>query len=530
MSPATVFFLLFIAASLLLTRRAARLTRSADDFYTAGGQLPAWQNGLALAGDFLSAAAFLGSIGMYLGQGYDSLVYAVGTLAGWPLLMLLLADKLRALGRYSVAEVLASRFDARSVRLMSIISSLTITLFYLIVQLVGAGKLLQLLFGLPYLAAVGLVVGLMVLQVGLGGMLATSWIQMTKAALMLLCALLLAGGVLQRFGYSAPALFAQVDQLSHGQALLPGKSLSDPLDALSLGLGLSLGLLGLPHILLRFFTVADGRAARRSVGWATGIVGLFFLLNIFIGYGALVLVGPAAPFHDAAGKLLGGGNMAALHLASLLGGPWLQALIAGVAFATILAVLAGLAMAGASAISHDLYALWLCRGQADPLREWQLSRLATLLLGVAAVLLSTLFQNLNIAFLVGLAFAIAASSNFPVLLLTLHWRGLSARGALAGGCCGMLAALGLIITGPTVWVGMLGHARPLFPYANPALFSVPLAFAAAWLASVLDKTPGRSIDAAQPRADTAKQLPSSSGPVTQQTDWPPAQHRNRKTT
>ena len=483
MSAASIFFLLFVTTSLLLTWQAARRTRSAADFYTAGGQLPAWQNGLALAGDYLSAAAFLGSIGMYLGQGYDSLVYAVGTLAGWPLLMLLLADKLRTLGRYSVADVLASRFDDRRVRLMSIISSLTVTVFYLIVQLVGAGKLLQLLFGLPYLAAVLLVVGMMVLQVALGGMLATSWVQMLKATLMLLCALLLAGGVLQRFDGSPTQLFAAVGRLEHGRALRPGKALADSLDALSLGLGLSLGLLGLPHILMRFFTVADARAARRSVGWATGLIGLFFLFNIIIGYGALLLVAPDGRFHDAAGKLLGGGNMAALHLASLLGGPWLQALIAGVAFATILAVVAGLAMAGASTASHDLYALWLCRGAADPRREWQLSRLAVLLLGLLAVLLSTLFQNLNIAFLVGLAFAIAASSNFPVLLLALNWRGLSARGALAGGYGGMLAALLCIITGPTVWVGMLGRPGPLFPYANPALFSVPLAFAAAWLGS-----------------------------------------------
>ena len=483
MTAASMFFLLFVASSLLLTLFAARHTHSSGDFYTAGGQLPAWQNGLALAGDYLSAAAFLGAIGMYVGQGYDSLVYAVGTLAGWPLLMLLLADKLRALGRYSVAEVLNSRFDDPRVRLLGIISSLTVTVCYLIVQLVGAGKLLQLLFGLPYLFAVGLVIVLMVLQVALGGMLATSWIQMVKAVLMLLCALVLAGGVLSRFGFSAPALFARVAQIEHGQLLLPGKSLANPVEALSLGLGLSLGLLGLPHVLMRFFTVADSRTARRSAGWATCLIGLFFCLNIIIGYGALVLLAPESRFHDAAGKLLGGGNMAALHLASLLGGNWLQALIAGVAFATILAVVAGLAISGASTISHDLYALWLCHGKADPKREWQLSRLASVVLGVVALLLSSSFQNLNIAFLVGLAFAIAASSNFPVLLLGLYWPGLRVSGVLAGGYGGMLAALLCILTGPAVWVGMLGHAHPLFPYANPALFCVPFAFVAAWLAS-----------------------------------------------
>ena len=502
MTPASIFFLLFVASSLLLTLFAAKRTHSALDFYTAGGQLPAWQNGLALAGDYLSAAAFLGAIGMYVGQGYDSLVYAVGTLAGWPLLMLLLADKLRALGRYSVAEVLNSRFDDQRVRLLGVVSSLTVTLCYLVVQLVGAGKLLQLLFGLPYLFAVGLVISLMVLQVALGGMLATSWIQMVKAVLMMLCALLLAGGVLSRFGFSAPALFEHVAQLGHGQLLLPGKALSNPVEALSLGLGLSLGLLGLPHVLMRFFTVADSRAARRSAGWATCLIGLFFSLNIIIGYGAAVLLAPQSQFHDAAGKLLGGDNMAALHLASLLGGSWLQALIAGVAFATILAVVTGLAVAGASSIGHDLYALWLCRGQADPKREWQLSRLASLLLGVVALLLSTCFQNLNIAFLVGLAFAIAASSNFPVLLLSLYWPRLRVAGVLAGGYGGMLAALLCILTGPAVWVGILGHARPLFPYANPALFCVPLAFAAAWLASAGWRRV-KPVDANAADADTA---------------------------
>ncbi|MBN3002581.1 cation/acetate symporter ActP [Chromobacterium alkanivorans] len=483
MSHASAFFLLFVLLTLAITAAAARRTASAGDFYTAGGRIRGWQNGLALAGDYLSAAAFLGAAGMYLSQGYDSLAYAVGTLAGWPLLLLLLAEKLRGSGCYTAAAVLGRRFDHDGVRLAASVNSLTVTLFYLIVQMVGAGKLIELLFGLPYLAAVSLVGALMVLYVALGGMLATTWVQMVKAALMFGCALLLAGGVLARFDGDPARLFAAVEALRGPQAFLPSPALSEPLEVLSLGLGLCLGLLGLPHVLMRFFTVPDRRAARQSACFATGLIALFFAVNIVIGYGALALVTAEPGFHDAAGKLLGGGNMAAIHLATLLGGPVWQGLVAAVAFATILAVVAGLAMAGASAISHDLYAAWWRRGRADANAELRVSRWATVGLGLLALLLSTLFQQQNIAFLMGLAFAIAASANFPVLLLALHWPGLSARGALWGSLGGLAAAAALIVAGPAVWVGALGHAKPLFPYANPALFSVPLAFALAWLGS-----------------------------------------------
>jgi len=484
MSTAGLFFIGFVALTLLITLVAARRSRSAQDFYTAGGQVPGWMNGIALAGDYLSAAAFLGAAGMYLSLGYDSLAYAVGTLAGWPLLLLLMAEKLRRLGRYTVADVLAQRFSERRVRLMTTLSSLTITVFYLIVQMVGAGKLIELLFGLPYLDAVVLIGLLMVCYVSVGGMLATTWVQMIKALLMMGCGIALAAGVLLHYAGSPALLFDAAARAAPAHDIfLPSHALSNPIDVLSLGLGLTLGLLGLPHVLMRFLTVPDERAARHSVVWATGLVGLFFILNIVLGYGALALVSPDAQFHDGAGKLLGGSNMAAIHLADLLGGATLKGLVAAVAFATILAVVAGLTMAGASAISHDLYANWLRRGPADEKRELAVSRWATLGLGLAAVLLSTWFQNQNVAFLLGLAFAISASSQFPVLLLALHWPGLSARGAWWGGMTGLLAALLLIGAGPAVWVGVLGHAKPLFPYANPALFSVPLAFLAAWWGS-----------------------------------------------
>lgn len=475
---------LLVAASLAITLWAARRTRSADTFYTAGGRIRGWQNGLALAGDYLSAAAFLGAAGLVLNQGYDSLIYAVGTLAGWPLLLLLMAEKLRERGHYTVADVLAQRFPQPSVRAMSALCSLTIVVFYLIVQMVGAGKLVELLFGLPYLGAVSAVGLLVVVYVALGGMLATTWVQIVKACLIVGCGLTLAALVVRQSG-SLSWLLARTVALhpSHAGVLLPSRMLGNPWEVLSLGIGLVLGLLGLPHVLMRFFTVPDARAARASVCWATGIIALFFTLNVLLGAGAIVFVSHDPSFLDAHGKLAGGNNMAVLHLAHALGGGTLQDIVAAVVFATILAVIAGLTMAGASTLSHDLYATLWRRGQGSDRRELLVSRLATALLVLIAMLVSTLFQQQNIAILFGLALAIAASGPFPVLLLTLFWRGLTAEGAVAGGFVGVVSATLLIVCGPAVWVAVLGFPQPLFPLANPALVSVPLAFAAAWLVS-----------------------------------------------
>lgn len=482
MSAALLFFLPLLVLTLAICHLAARHSPSACEFFSAGNRIGPWQNALALAGDYLSAAAFLGAAGLYFAAGYDSLVYAVGTLAGWPLLMLLLAGKLRQLGCFTVSDVLAQRFASRRLRALTAASSLLVTLFYLIVQMVGAGKLIELLFGLPYLAAVALVALLMVGYVAIGGMLATTWVQMIKAVLLLLCGAMLAWGVLAQFGFSAPALFDAAVRLRGEAILLPGAALSDPVEVLSLGLGLTLGLLGLPHVLMRFLTVPDARAARRSAAIATLLVGGFFCLNILIGYGAIALLPGHAAFFDASGKLAGGGNMAALHLATLLGGAPLAGLVAAVAFATILAVVSGLTLAGAAAISHDLWA-GLHTRTVSAAEKQRVSRYAALVLGLLALLLSTLFQQQNIAFLMGLAFAIAASANFPVLLLALYWRGLTEQGALACAASGMLASGLLIVLGPAVWVAVLGFDRPLFPWANPALFAVPLAFAAGFLGS-----------------------------------------------
>jgi len=485
MNLAQCAVLTLLAFSLALTLWAARRTRSRADFYAASGRIGAWQNGLALAGDYLSAAAFLGAAGLFMRQGYDSLIYAVGTLAGWPLLLLLFAEKLRERGRFTLGDILTSRFDTSSVRALSTISSLLIVLFYLVVQLIGAGKLLGLLFGLPYLPAVLLAGLLAIVYVALGGMLATTWVQIAKACLMLICGLVLAAGVWLKSGASLPALIAHAEALhpaGHG-VWLPSKAMHNPWEVLSLGLGLVLGLLGLPHVLMRFFTVPDARAARASACWATGIVALFFTLNVVIGIGAIVFVSHAPAFLDVHGKLIGGDNMAALHLARAIGGTALQDIVAAVVFATIMAVIAGLTVAGASSLSHDLYAGLLRRGQTSEAGELAASRWSVIVLVLLAVGLSTWFQNQNIAIMMGLAFGMAASGPFPVLLLTLFWPGLTARGAVAGGLAGLLGATALIVAGPAVWVAVLGFAHPLFPLANPALCSVPLAFVTAWAVS-----------------------------------------------
>lgn len=471
-----VFPLLFVACSLGLSLWAARRTRNVHEFFVAGARVGTWQNGLALAGDYLSAAAFLGAAGMVFVQGYDSIVYAVGTLLGWPLLMLLFAEKLRTLGRYTVADVVASRFSSKKVRLVVATNSLLITMLYLVVQMVGAGKLMELLFGLPYGLSVGVVGGLMLLYVLVGGMTATTWVQVLKALCMFACALLLSLKVLGHFG-SLPKLLEAAAQASRrGVAVfMPSPSLSNPWEVLSLGVGLTLGLLGLPHVLMRFFTVPDARSAKRSAGLAGVLIALFFSLNIVVGYGALALLSNNPTYVDTSGHLLGGNDMAAVHLAHHLGGAPLEGFVAAVALATLLAVVAGLAMSGASTLAHDLYAQVFSGKAATEAKQLWVSRAATLGLGVLAMALSSLVQHLNIAFLLGLAFAVAASSHFPVLLLSLFWAGFKPQGAIAAGIGGSLAALSCIVMGPTVWVHIFGNTTPLFPLANPALVSVPLA-------------------------------------------------------
>jgi len=487
---AIAMFVLFVLFTLGITRWAARRTRTASDFYAAGGGLSGFQNGLAIAGDMVSAASFLGISAMMFDKGFDGLIYALGVVAGWPIILFVVAERLRNLGRYTFADVVAYRLSQRPVRITAAFGTLTVSIMYLVAQMVGAGKLIQLLFGTTYLSAVLVVGVLMVLYVMFGGMLATTWVQIIKAILLLGGTTFMAYEVLAHFGFSLDALFAAaVHAHPKGQSIMaPGGLVANPVEAISLGVGMIFGTAGLPHILMRFFTVADAREARKSVCYATGFIGYFYLLILIVGFGAIVLVGGNAAFRDGAGQVIGGSNMVAVHLAQAVGGDMFLGFISAVAFATILAVVAGLALSGASAVSHDLYATVIRKGRATEAEEIRVSRYATLGIGVIAILLGLLFEKQNIAFLSGLVLAIAASVNFPVLFLSMFWKGLTTRGAVGGSVVGLVSAIALLVLGPTVWVGILKHENAIFPYANPALFSMSLAFAAAWLLSVLDRS------------------------------------------
>ncbi|WP_311790057.1 MULTISPECIES: cation/acetate symporter ActP [Pantoea] len=488
---AIIMFVVFVAATLGITWWASKRTRSRSDYYTAGGNITGFQNGLAMAGDFMSAASFLGISALVYTSGYDGLIYSLGFLVGWPMILFLIAERLRNLGRYTFADVASYRLQQKPIRTLSACGSLVVVALYLIAQMVGAGKLIQLLFGLDYHVAVVLVGILMVLYVLFGGMLATTWVQIIKAVLLLFGATFMAVMVMKAVGFSFNNLFTQAMAVHpKGAAIMqPGGLVKDPVSALSLGLGLMFGTAGLPHILMRFFTVADAREARKSVFWATGFMGYFYFLTFIIGFGAILLVGANPAFKDASGALIGGTNMAAVHLANAVGGSTFLGFISAVAFATILAVVAGLTLAGASAVSHDLYASVIRKGQATEREELRVSKITVLILGVVAIALGILFEKQNIAFMVGLAFSIAASCNFPIILLSMYWSKLTTRGAMIGGWLGLITAVVLMILGPTVWVQVLGHASPVYPYEYPALFSMIVAFVGTWLFSVTDHSP-----------------------------------------
>ncbi|CAD5108928.1 cation acetate symporter [Zestomonas carbonaria] len=483
-------FLVFVMFTLGITRWAALRTRSASDFYTAGGGISGLQNGLAIAGDMISAASFLGISAMIFMAGYDGLLYSLGVVAAWPIILFLIAERLRNLGKYTFADVVSYRLEQTPIRITAAFGTLIVALMYLMAQMVGAGKLIELLFGISYLQAVLLVGVLMICYVTFGGMLATTWVQIIKAVLLLSGTTFMAFMVLKHFDFSTEAMFAGAAAVhAKGVAIMaPGGLLANPIDAISLAVGMMFGTAGLPHILMRFFTVKDAREARKSVLYASGFIGYFYLLLIAVGFGAIVIVGTNADFRDASGAIIGGGNMVAVHLAQAVGGSLFLGFISAVAFATILAVVAGLALSGASAVAHDLYACVIRKGQASEREEMRMSRLATLVIGVLAVILGLLFESQNIAFLSGLVLAIAASVNFPVLFLSMFWKGLTTRGAVAGSSIGLLSAVILLVLSPVVWVSLLGYDSALFPYSNPALFSMTLAFLGAWAFSVTDRS------------------------------------------
>jgi cation/acetate symporter len=491
-----IMFLIFVGATLGITYWAAKRTKTAKDFYTAGGGITGFQNGMAIAGDYMSAASFLGISALVYGKGYDGLIYSIGFLVGWPIILFMVAEQLRNLGKYTFADVASYRLQQTPIRTLAAFGSILTVILYLIAQMVGAGKLIQLLFGLDYEIAVVLVGVLMILYVTFGGMLATTWVQIIKAFLLLSGATFMAIAVMAHYNFNFETLFATaVEMKGTVDIMAPGKLVSDPISALSLGIALMFGTAGLPHILMRFFTVSDAKEARKSVFYATGFIGYFYILTFIIGFGAIVMVFKNPQYLDLAKQatdggfpILGGDNMAAIHLSHAVGGDFFLGFISAVAFATILAVVSGLTLAGASAISHDLYASVIKKGKTDGLMEMKVSKIATVILGIIAIYLGIAFEEQNIAFMVGLAFAIAASANFPILFLSMFWSKLTTRGALLGGSIGLLTAAVLVVLGPTVWVDFLKNAEPIFPYKYPALFSVTAAFVSIWFFSITDRS------------------------------------------
>ncbi|MDP3653262.1 MAG: cation acetate symporter [Rhodoferax sp.] len=521
----------FVIMTLFITKWAAAKTKSAADFYTGGGGITGFQNGLAIAGDYMSAASFLGISAAVMASGYDGLIYSIGFLVGWPVITFLMAERLRNLGKFTFADVAGYRFQQKPIRIFAASGTLVVVAFYLIAQMVGAGALIKLLFGLDYWLAVVIVGALMMVYVLFGGMTATTWVQIIKACLLLAGVTFMAFMVMSNYGFSFEALFAagvkvktqlainggktEVDAAAIGQALMgPGGFVKDPISAISFGMALMFGTAGLPHILMRFFTVPDAKQARKSVLWATTWIGYFYILIFIIGFGAITLVLTNPEFADTAkGIIKGGGgsaNMAAVLVAKAVGGNVFFGFISAVAFATILAVVAGLTLSGASAVSHDIYAIVIKKGKADSASELKVSRITTVVLGVVAVALGIAFEKQNIAFMVSLAFAIAASANFPVLFMSVLWKDCTTKGAVIGGFLGLISSVALTVVSPSVWEATLGNPKgsALFPYTSPALFSMTIGFVGIWLFSILDRSPNAAKERA---AFPAQQVRSETG-------------------
>jgi cation/acetate symporter len=486
-------FFVFVLLTLGITYWAASRTKSTSDFYTAGGGITGFQNGLAIAGDYMSAATLLGLTAMMYMQGVDAYIYMIAFFVGWPIILFLMAERLRNLGKFTFADITAYRLNQGKVRTMAAVSSLTVVCFYLVAQMVGAGQLIKLLFGLDYTVALFVVGALMMVYVTFGGMVATTWVQIIKACMLLIGGTTVGLLAFSQFGFSFDELTNRAMEVHRlGVNLLaPGSLLADPVTAISLGLGLMFGTAGLPHILMRFFTVTDAKEARKSVLYASGIVAYFFNVIAIMGLCAILIVGTNPQYFEGGeigGKVIGGGNMIAMHLANAVGGNLLLGFLSAVAFATILAVVAGLALAGASAISHDIYSRVIMKGKADEATELRVSKFATIGLGIVAILLGIAFEKMNIAFMVALAFGVAASANFPVLILSMYWRGLTTKGALWGGYSGLISAVLFVLLSKSVWVDVLHFESAIFPYTQPALFSMPIAFFMTWLFSTLDKS------------------------------------------
>ncbi len=495
---AVVMFIIFVGITLGITYWAAMRTKTATDFYAAGRGITGLQNGLAIAGDYMSAASFLGIAALVYFNGFYGLIFSVGWLVGWPIILFLIAERLRNLGKFTYADVASFRLQQGPVRTMAAIGSLVVVIWYLIGQAVGAGQLLHTLVPqISYNVSIVIIGALIIIYITFGGMKATTWVQIIKAALLLGGATLIALGVMAHEGFSFEKLFsdAVADHPKHlaiMQSMAPIGTKPNPIESISLGMTLMFGTAGLPHILMRFFTVTDAKAARKSVLYGTCFIGYFYILTFIIGFGAIVLVaGNPAYVVDVTKNVLdlkGGGNMPAVYLAHAIGGDLFLGFIAAVAFATILAVVSGLTLAGASALSHDLYANVIMKGKTTEAQEVWVSKLCVIGLGVLAVILGIMFEKQNVAYIVALTFSVAACSNFPILVLSLFWRGLTTRGAVLGGYTGILGSIGLLIIGPTVWTKVLNMGPAIFPYDFPTFVVLPAVLVVAYVASVTDRS------------------------------------------
>ncbi len=481
-----LIFCTVIALTLVVTYWAAKRTSTASEFYTAGGSLTGWQNGMAIAGDYLSAASFLGIAGAIALSGYDGFYYSIGYLVAYLVVLFLVAEPMRNLGKYTMADMIASRFSAPKVRGAAALNTIAIVIFYMLAQLVGAGALIKLLLGIDYNIAVVLVGIMMTIYVLFGGMTATSWVQIIKAALLMAGTIVISFIVLLKFDFSIVSMFDQMTTAtSHGEAYLhSGVKYKNPLDLISLLIALILGTAGLPHILMRFFTVKDAKTARSSVIYATWIIGAFYVLTIFLGFGAAKFVGSDAIIAENAA-----GNMAAPMLAGVLGGPVLESFVSAVAFATILAVVAGLVLSGASAIAHDLYGQLYKKGNVTEKEQVKAARIASLSIAVFSIIIALGAEKMNVAFLVSLAFCIGASANLPTILFTIYWKRFNTTGAIASMVVGLLSSLILVAISPSVMNPTEGATlitgNPIFPFTNPAIVSVPLGFLAAIIGTLM---------------------------------------------
>ncbi len=512
---AIVMFFLFVGITLVITVWASRRTKTRSDFYAAGKSIGGMQNGLAIAGDFMSAATFLGVTALVYSTGMDGMLFIIGGTLGWAVILLLVAERLRNLGQYTFSDVVAFRLERKPVRTMSAIGSLAVAIPYLLAQMVGAGALIQILFGLPYEVAVVLVGVLMTLYVMFGGMLATTWIQTIKAVLLLVGGTIIGFSVMSMMHFDfAELITAAVAEHPKGAAIMaPGVMFTDTITIISIGLAFVFGTAGLPHVLMRFFTVPDAIQARRSVAYAIGFIGYFQSLIFIIGLGAVVYVTNNPEFLTADGGLIGGSNMSAVHLSKVIGGDLFLGFISAVAFATILAVVSGLTLSAAAAVSHDLYANVICNGDSDRDTELKISRITTLVIGLSTMGLAILLEGENVAVLALIALAIAASVNFPVMFLSMYWSKFTTRGALAGGYAGLATSLILVMLGPTVWVTLFGFDTPIFPYRYPTLFAMLANLVFAWGFSVSDKSARAS---AELESFDKQWIQSEIGPVEEQ--------------